>query len=68
MLEKIAKVLKASPDAIKSFAEENIVFHIQNMNNNSQPDTSGTIHLFLFFIVLLPDKLPTTGGEKIILL
>ena len=36
MLEKIAKILKVPPESIKNFTEENIVFHIQNMNDNSQ--------------------------------
>ena len=36
MLEKIAAVLKVPAEAIKNFNEENIVFHIQNMNDNSQ--------------------------------
>jgi transcriptional regulator with XRE-family HTH domain len=36
MLEKVAKALKVSPDAIRNYSEENIVFHIQNMNDNAQ--------------------------------
>jgi len=35
MLEKIANVLGVSADAIKNFSEEVLIFHIQNMNDNS---------------------------------
>jgi len=34
-LEKIANVLGVSAEAIKSFSEEVLIFHIQNMNDNS---------------------------------
>jgi transcriptional regulator with XRE-family HTH domain len=34
-LEKIANVLGVSADAIKNFNEEVLIFHIQNMNDNS---------------------------------
>jgi transcriptional regulator with XRE-family HTH domain len=34
-LEKIATVLGVSADAIKNFNEEVLIFHIQNMNDNS---------------------------------
>ena len=36
MLEKIAGILKVPTEAIRSYSEENMVFHIQNMNDNSQ--------------------------------
>lgn len=36
MLNKIAHVLKVPADAIKNYNEENIVFSIQNMHDNSQ--------------------------------
>jgi transcriptional regulator with XRE-family HTH domain len=36
LLNQVAKALKVSPEAIKNFAEENIAFQIQNMNDNSQ--------------------------------
>lgn len=35
MLEKIAGVLGVSADAIKSFSEEVLIFHIQNMHDNA---------------------------------
>lgn len=35
MLEKIADVLGVSAEAIKNFSEEVLIFHIQNMNDNS---------------------------------
>jgi len=35
MLEKIAKVLGVTSDAIRNFTEEGAVFHIQTMNDNS---------------------------------
>ncbi|MBB5620972.1 transcriptional regulator with XRE-family HTH domain [Pedobacter cryoconitis] len=34
-LEKIANILGVSAEAIKSFSEEVLIFHIQNMNDNS---------------------------------
>ncbi|WP_131539691.1 helix-turn-helix domain-containing protein [Pedobacter nototheniae] len=34
-LEKIAKVLGVSVEAIKNFSEEVLIFHIQNMHDNS---------------------------------
>ena len=34
-LEKIAAVLGLSAEAIKNFSEEGLIFHIQNMNDNS---------------------------------
>ena len=34
-LEKIANVLGVSAEAIKNFSEEVLIFHIQNMNDNS---------------------------------
>lgn len=35
MLEKIAGVLGVSADAIRNFSEEVLIFHIQNMHDNS---------------------------------
>lgn len=35
MLEKIAGVLGVSTDAIRSFSEEVLIFHIQNMHDNA---------------------------------
>lgn len=34
-LEKIAKILGVSAEAIKNFSEEVLIFHIQNMHDNS---------------------------------
>jgi len=34
MLERVAKILKVPAESIKNFTEENVVFHIQNMNDN----------------------------------
>ena len=35
VLEKIAKVLGVTADAIKNFSEEMLIFHIQNMHDNA---------------------------------
>lgn len=34
-LQKVANVLGVSPEAIKNFSEEALVFHIQNMHDHS---------------------------------
>jgi len=34
-LQKVAEVLGVSPEAIKSFSEEALVFHIQNMHDQA---------------------------------
>jgi len=34
-LQKVAAVLGVSPEAIKSFSEEALVFHIQNMHDQA---------------------------------
>ncbi|MGV3527259.1 MAG: helix-turn-helix domain-containing protein [Flavisolibacter sp.] len=36
MLEKVANALKVSPEVIKNYTDDRIVFQIQNMNDNSQ--------------------------------
>lgn len=39
ILERIAKALHVSPEAIKNFNDESVVFHIENLNDQSSAYT-----------------------------
>jgi transcriptional regulator with XRE-family HTH domain len=74
MVEKIAKVLKVPTETIKNFIEENIVFHIQNMNDNSQAIYHYNFNPLDKYIAAMEEnkklyeRLLQTEREKIVLL
>lgn len=70
MLEKIAGVLGVSAEAIKNFSEEVLIFHIQNMNDNSTAYSYNYQCQYnpLDKVVELYERLLTSEREKIELL
>jgi len=72
ILEKVAKALKVSPEAIKSFTEETIVNVIQNNYDGSTNNSSNYNHQCTFNpfdkVVELYEALLKSEREKIALL
>jgi transcriptional regulator with XRE-family HTH domain len=72
MIEKIAQVLKVTPDAIKSFSEETVVNIIQNNYEGSTNNSSNYNHQCTFNplekMVELYEALLKSEREKIALL
>lgn len=72
MIEKIAKVLKVTPDTIKNFAEETVVNVIQNNYEGSTNNSSNYNHQCTFNpfdkVVELYEALLKSEREKIALL
>ncbi|MFC0772561.1 helix-turn-helix domain-containing protein [Terrimonas alba] len=73
MLEKVAKVLKVTPEAIKTFSEESVINIISNTFNSHDASTMNAVNCYPTFnplekMVELYEALLKSEREKIALL